>query len=428
LEPLFRQATKQVPVEALTQAAEKFGTPVYVTDLSVLRECADEVRRAFPDPWIRQFSVKANDVPAIIREVAACGFGANVVSRGEWALASEARLRNERITLEGVGKSDEDLEAAVQASVRGTPLQWIAVESAEETGMLAELAKNARLPAGAGIDVLLRLNPQVEPETSPDLAVGRASSKFGMTADEVEGAMRADRSNGLLRWRGLHLHVGSQLEALHAWQSAVRRALSVFAQWRHRVASFDTLDIGGGFPVGIPNGLCPADFAAAFGEALQEIKVDDRPPRLAIEPGRFLTASAGYLVARVLHARDKRGAGRQPLVVIDAGMTELIRPALYGATHPMIALTTVDPSREDLDLKETVVEGPICESTDQLGTHQLPPLRRGDLVAILETGAYASSMSSRYNGRPRPAEVLLDAEGRLTLGRPRSHAGLWQRL
>ena len=136
---------------------------------------------------------------------------------------------------------------------------------------------------------------------------------------------------------------------------------------------------------------------------------------VAIEPGRFLTARAGYIVSRVLHARERRSAEGEALVVIDAGMTEIIRPALYQATHPVVALrtqrTAVAGSRA------TVVEGPICESTDHLGRHLLPPLRRGDLVAILDAGAYASSMSSRYNGRPRPPEVLIEPNGELRLAR-----------
>ncbi|HEY7828824.1 MAG TPA: hypothetical protein VIB99_11350, partial [Candidatus Limnocylindrales bacterium] len=150
-----------------------------------------------------------------------------------------------------------------------------------------------------------------------------------------------------------------------------------------------------------------------------------RPARLAIEPGRFLVARAGFLVARVLHVRRRNG----PMVVLDTGMTELIRPALYGARHAVVALTSEgrpwplgrgehgegDPVGEE----PTAVEGPVCESTDSFGLHRLPPLRRGDLVAIRDTGAYAASLGSSYNGRPRPPQVLLEVDGRLTLARPR---------
>jgi diaminopimelate decarboxylase len=415
---------------ALIDAAERFGTPVYLTDLAAIRGRAEEVADAFPDPWIRQFSVKANDVPAIIKEVAACGFGANVVSRGEWALASEARVSNEHITLEGIGKSDEDLAAAVQAVRTGAPLRWISLESVEESGGLADLASKAGLSAEQRLDVLLRINPQVEPETLSDLAVGAASSKFGMDTAEIGAAIEAGGGiNGPLRWRGLHLHVGSQLRAVDAWRSAVSAALKVFAELREGLSDLTTLDVGGGFPAGVQEPPRPGDFARAFADSLEGVPAEARPQVRAIEPGRFITAEAGYLVGRVLHVRDGRSPGGEPLVLIDTGMTELIRPALYGAIHPVVALTAGGKPVEEAsaEQRETLVEGPVCESTDRFGRHALPALKRNDLVAILDAGAYASSMSSRYNGRPRPAEVLLEPDGRLRLGRPRGHAGLWQR-
>jgi diaminopimelate decarboxylase len=154
---------------------------------------------------------------------------------------------------------------------------------------------------------------------------------------------------------------------------------------------------------------------------LATVPVERRPTRLAIEPGRALVARAGWLVARVLHVRDR--GGRQ--IVLDAGMTELIRPALYGARHPIVALTSLGRDMApgaraaSHDLEPARVEGPICESTDSLGTHDLPPLRRGDLVAIADAGAYAASLGSAYNGRPRPPQILRRTDGTLTVGRRR---------
>jgi diaminopimelate decarboxylase len=408
-------------VRSLAEAAERFGTPVYVTDLAALRHSAAAVSHAFPDPWIRQFSVKANDVPAIIEAIGGLGFGANVVSAGEWSLATRAGLSNDRITLEGVGKSDADLQAAVDASRRGQPLRWIAVESAEESAMLAAMASQVGLTATESrLNVLLRLNPEVEPDTHAGLAVGSGSSKFGLRQGELADAIeRGGGAGGPLRWGGVHLHVGSQLTGVTVWQEAVRRALTVFARWKPTLPNFDVLDVGGGFPVA-PAGETmpgPAEFAEALRTVLEAAPDDQRPGLLAIEPGRYLTARAGWIVARVLHVREGRGPAGEPLAVIDAGMTELIRPALYGARHEIYALTAGGQPRS------TLVEGPICESTDRLGTHRLPPLHRGDLVAIMDAGAYASSMSSRYNGRARPAEVLLEAGGSLRLGRARGEVG-----
>ncbi|HEU0236842.1 MAG TPA: hypothetical protein VFR14_10420 [Candidatus Limnocylindrales bacterium] len=403
---------------SLRRAAVRFGTPVFVTDERALDEAADAVRAAFPDPWIRQFSVKANDVPGIVREVVRRGFGANVVSSGEWAVATAAGVPNEHITLEGVGKSERDLRAAVHAAAAGRPLAWVAVESPEEADRLAHLARRAR----TRVDVLYRLNPDVSPETRPGLAVGAGGSKFGMTEAEltraVEAVMSDARAAGGLRARGIHVHVGSQLGAVDAWRDAARRALALLALVRGSVPEFDTADFGGGFPVG-PRGEPapdPARFAREVPALVDTLPTDRRPARLAIEPGRFLVARAGWLVARVLHARDRGG----PLVVIDAGMTELIRPALYGAIHPVIALTaTGRPADGAATAQATRVEGPICESTDHLGTHDLPALRRGDLVAIADAGAYAASLGSTYNGRPHAPQALLERDGTLHLLRRR---------
>ena len=231
-----------------------------------------------------------------------------------------------------------------------------------------------------------------------------------MTETEIAAAIEAgggDAAGAPLRPRGIHLHVGSQLGAVDAWRDAVRRALALAALWRGSIPTFDTVDLGGGFPVFPADQPAPTPerFARELPALLEAVPPDRRPARLAVEPGRALVARAGWLVARVLHARERGG----PQVVIDAGMTELIRPALYGAHHPVVALTSL--GREVLDgwpaAGATRVEGPICESTDSLGVHDLPPLRRGDLVAIADAGAYGASQRSRYNGRPVVGHVFV---------------------
>src|SRR5207342_1855151 len=178
------------------------------------------------------------------------------------------------------------------------------------------------------------------------------------------------------------LHIGSQLGAVDAWRDAVRRALALGALLGGGLPDFDTLDIGGGFPVPTVGDSAPrpARFARELPALLETVPADRRPTRLAVEPGRFLVARAGWLVARVLHVRERGGR----MVILDAGMTELIRPALYGARHPIVALTSRRRPVEDPGAarEPARVEGPICESTDSLGVHDLPPLTRGDLVAI----------------------------------------------
>jgi diaminopimelate decarboxylase len=402
--------------QALRLAAGRHGTPVVVTDVATLDAACRGVTAAFPDPIVRQYSVKANDVTTIVAAVTARGFGANVVSRGEWAIATRAGVTNDRITLEGVGKTPADLRAAALAAAHGDPLRWVALESPEEAAALADVARRSGAPP---LDVLYRLNPDVAPETMSALAVGAGATKFGMTETEIATAIDAGGgSTGPLRPRGIHLHVGSQLGAVDAWRDAVRKALALAALWRGSLPSFDTVDLGGGFPIR-PAGEAAPDperFARELGPLLGAVPADRRPSRLAVEPGRVLVARAGWLVAKVLHVRDR--GGRQ--VVLDAGMTELIRPALYGARHPVVALTSRGRPLDagaDRAAEPARVEGPICESTDGLGVHDLPALRRGDLVAIADAGAYATSLGSTYNGRPRPPQVLIGDDGRLTLAR-----------
>lgn len=427
-EPEAERDRLTVLAESLREADRRFGTPAYVTDLATIFAAAAELATAFPAPWIRQYSVKANDVPAVVAAVTAGGLGANVVSRGEWAIARRAGVPNGSITLEGIGKTDADLRAAVRASAEGRPLLWLAAESEAEVALLARLARRAGLGHHglAPLDVLFRLNPDVAPETHAGLAVGVGASKFGMTETELASALgiARDAGAGALRPRGIHLHVGSQLGAVDAWRDAVRRSLATLALLAGTEPEFDTLDVGGGFPVSAVGEPAPhpARFARELPELLASIPADRRPRRLAIEPGRFLVARAGWLLARVLHVRDR--GGRQ--VVLDAGMTELIRPALYGARHDIAALTSlgmaVDDPRDGTagsGLQPADVHGPICESTDALGRHNLPPLRRGDLVAIRDAGAYAASISSNYNGRPRPIQLILEQDGRLIVGRRR---------
>jgi diaminopimelate decarboxylase len=466
---------------ALRTAARRHGTPLYVTDGAALDAAADAVRAAFPDPWLRTYSLKANDLPALVARLAARGFGANVVSRGEWALARRAGVANAAITLEGIGKTDADLRAAVRAAAAGEPLRWVAVESADEAAALARAIDAARRRGGEPVggrplrlDALVRLNPSVEPETQAGLATGSRGSKFGVSPDEVGALIEAGGgADGPVRWRGLHVHVGSQLGAIDAWRDAVRRALALLALLQGGMPDFDTLDVGGGMPVtpwrpdGLPlaaSGLTrradpdgaggamslgPERFAAEVPPLLAAIPADRRPRRLAVEPGRAMVAAAGWLVARVLHVRERtlpaapappERSGAHALavlppgsttddrsrrfVILDAGMTELIRPAMYGAEHAIVALTSLGRvPRPDGAARPARVDGPICESTDTLGEHLLPPLRRGDLVAIADAGAYAASMRSTYNGRPRPAEVIVEADGALTLARRRGTLG-----
>src|SRR5579875_395494 len=430
----------------LTESAERFGTPVYVLDLVSVERAARHLESAFPAPWIRLYSVKANDLPEIAGFLRRRGWGTSVVSSGEWQHARRGGVSNDRVAFEGIGKTDAELEYAVSEAAAGRPPLWLAIESAQEAARLAELAAGHGLGRGAArpLDILLRLNPDVAPETRAEFAVGARSSKFGMSREDLLGLVRGGALDDPgLRLRGVHAHVGSDLGDVGAWCAAGVRSARLLAELRAEAeagsarirsapADLDTIDFGGGFPLPGPGVPAPGQFRRALARALAGAGLT-LPPRPAIEPGRCLVGAAGWLVARVLHSR--RGRGRSQLAVLDAGMTEFIRPALYGSHHAAHPLSTgagsagaasfiQNGSRGAIasaagpvqgDLRETALEGPVCESTDSLGVHLLPPLRRGDLIAIERAGAYGASFTSRYNGRPAPAEVLLWPDGFLEL-------------
>jgi diaminopimelate decarboxylase len=375
---------------------------------------AAAVREAFPDPWLRLYALKANGLPALVSEISrAGGFNASAVSRGEAELALRAGLPAARIVLEGIGKTDLDLALAAELAARGTPLAWVSLESAEDAAALADAVALAQTTLGndkrARVDVLVRVNPGVTPETHAGLAVGSAESKFGVLPDELNAVIAAGGgARGPLRWRGIHLHVGSQLNAIDAWRAGARLGLRLLQLQRASLRNFDTIDFGGGFPVAYEAGGDSVPSAAHFANAvraeLDELPEDARPARMAVEPGRAVVAASGWLIARVLHVRNRE----QPIVVLDAGMSELIRPALYGALHPMRVLSATDFPDRDGPVALVRVDGAICESTDSFGSFVLHPLQRGDIVAIGMVGAYGSSMFSTYNGRARPPEIGWD--------------------
>jgi diaminopimelate decarboxylase len=355
-----------------------------------------------------------------VREIRALGFRASAVSSGELSLATRAGLAHADIAIEGVGKTDRDLGLVASMVAADTPPLWVSVESPEEAGALAAVLSRAVRRPRRRRDALVRVNPQVAPETVRGLAVGAPASKFGVLAEELPTVIEAGGGpDGPIRWRGIHLHVGSQLGAVDAWRSALRVGLRLLELQRAELTEFDTLDAGGGFPVGydgdetsVPS---PARFAGEAQAALDDLPATARPARMAIEPGRAVVAGCGWLIGSVLHVRRRE----PPIVVLDAAMTELVRPALYGAVHPMKALTSFgQPVDATIPTAPVRVDGAVCESTDTFGSTAMPPLERGDLVAIGMAGAYASSMFSTYNGRPRPPEVAWD-KGRLGLFRRR---------
>ena len=419
---------------AAERAARTTPTPFYLTSETEIAAAAAHLEEAFPDPWVRSYSLKADPLPAIVSLLKERGWGANCVSLGEINAARSASVPNSQITLEGIGKGPEEFDAAIAAAADGAPFRWVALESADETRALIAAVQACEAPLSTPIRVLLRLNPSIEPGTHAGLAVGRGSSKFGSDLAEITAAARLIAADGAgIELIGIHLHAGSQLRDLREWQTAVERSLAAYAglvreglirEEAHR--GHGTLCVGGGEPVTLDGRDDPAEQARAFRAAADAAWSGARgpvPPVRAIEPGRALVAAGTYLVARVLHVRERVEVVSGPLalpgasvsscerqVILDAGMGELIRPALYGARHPVLPISSGSGA-----VRLSAVHGPICESTDALGAHDLPEgIARGDLLAIAGAGAYADAMWSPYNGRPRPARLLLGASGELS--------------
>ena len=358
----------------LVEAAERFGTPLYVTDLDDAASRARAWREALPGALVA-YAVKANPDPALLRRLAAEGIGFEVVGPVELAQAQRAGAEAERIVVNGVGQTDADLAAALATG---------ALVNAESLGAL-----DALLAAGDG-RIGIRINPGIAADTHPHLATGAAGSKFGIAIDELPAVRRAlDAAGRTLASVGAH--IGSDIADVGPFA----RLAELLAACS-RDLNTERIDLGGGFTG------APADFARAVGAHLPD------PARLIVEPGRGIVAGAGWLLTRVVRVQA-RGH-----LVADAGMTELIRPMLYGARHPVSVL---EPGRAGGERSWTL-SGPICEAGDILAEDLRLDVGEGALLAIGEVGAYGLAMASGYNGRLLPAQAVVE-DGAVRLSRRR---------
>jgi diaminopimelate decarboxylase len=325
--------------------------------------------------------------------------GADVVSGGELAKTLRAGVPAERIVFSGVGKTRDEIRAALAAGIRS-----INAESADE---LQEVGAQAR-DLGVVAPISVRLNPDVAAETHDYLATGAAASKFGLEREAAVDAVRAAAEDEALAPVGLSFHVGSQLLDPTPVLDAAGRAAELWRQLADEGIALRDFDAGGGIGIAYDEG--PGPDLAAFVDPLMEV-ARGLDATLVLEPGRYLVAPAGVFVTRVHHVKH---AGGRTIVVCDGGSNDLIRPALYGAEHPLEVLA--DGQR---DLGRLDVVGPLCESSDFLALDRtLPVPRPGDLIRIRLAGAYGRVMSSTYNARPLCAEILLEAGG-WRLGRER---------
>ena len=385
----------QVAIEPLLQGQ---ATPIYMYSAERIAHNVHALQTAFAHLQASfHFSVKANSNLAILRQLVEMGMGLDVVSGGELLATLKSGVANEQIVFAGVGKTPAELDLAVKHQVG-----WVNIENVAECHLLNDLAGSH----GKTMRVALRYNPEVQANTHPNIATGHKYAKFGLNRDALLSILTQPKAFPNLRIEGLHVHVGSQLEDTHGTEAGIQKALEIveaFPQINH-------LNLGGGFPTHYDDRPYPtySDFSESIAPLLNPYQL-----QLMLEPGRSIVADAGILVTQVLYLKEQGGIH---LVVVDASMTELMRPSLYGAHHQIVPLVE-NPHQNPV--RYTVV-GPVCESTDILAKEvMLPEIQVGDYLAILDVGAYGMVMSNNYNLRPRPAEWIVEMDGLVKVARAR---------
>lgn len=367
----------------------QYGSPLYVYSLKRALSNLQRLQAAFAPLGAVEvhYSAKANANLHILRALVQAGAGIDAVSAGEIYRALQAGALPEQIVYAGVGKRADEIAYALEQGIG-----WFNVENEGELQHIERLAGQM----GKQARVALRFNPEVTANTHPYIATGHGGAKFGMTAETIQRLLAQRQTLKATQIAALHVHIGSQLRDTQATLTAVERALEMIASYE----DIRTLNIGGGFPAPYQMGEALPEFSD-FAQALAPLV---RGYQVLLEPGRSIIADAGVLLTRVLYPKYQGG---QHLLIVDASMTELIRPALYQAKHSLVALVQTDaPSRL------TQVVGPVCETADVLGRDvELPALTEGEGLAILTAGAYGMVMASHYNARPKPAEVVILPDG-----------------
>ncbi|MDR0251377.1 MAG: diaminopimelate decarboxylase [Burkholderiales bacterium] len=389
-----RNGTLYAEDVALPDIAEQFGTPCYVYSRATLTASAQEFHAALDDTVdLVCYAVKANGNLAILNLLARLGFGFDIVSGGELARVLAAGGDPTKTMFSGVGKTVAEMEVALQAGIL-----CFNVESASELGVLAATA--ARL--GKVAPVSFRVNPDVDAKTHPYISTGLKENKFGVPLDEAQALYRQAAALPSLRVVGIDMHIGSQITELAPYREAAEKLLHLVRRLEEDGIVLEHIDVGGGLGVRYRDER-PIPLTT-FSQMLREVFAG-RPERLMMEPGRWLVANAAVLLTRVLYLKPGE---TKNFAIVDAAMTDLMRPALYGAWHPVSVVTrTTKESASDKEKCWDIV-GSVCESSDFLARARPLALREDDLLAVGVAGAYAMVMSSNYNARPRACEVMVD--------------------
>lgn len=392
----------------LARIAKEVGTPTYVYSAATLRRHLGVVQAAFERvPTVVCYSVKANSTLAVLKLFSDAGSGFDIVSHGELARVLQAGGAPQKVVFSGVGKREDEMAAALKAGIL-----MFNVESAEELTLLDKVGRRL----GVRAPFALRVNPDVDAKTHRYIATGLKTSKFGVPFEEAVALYQQSRRMKGLEARGVDCHIGSQLTDARPVEQAITKVGGLYAELKQQGFPLTHLDVGGGLGVTYSKERPPGvtDYAKAVLTSVPKLGAT-----LVLEPGRVLVANAGVLLTAVLF-RKKTAARR--FLIVDAGMNDLLRPALYEAHHDIVA---VKPRRGPKTTMEIV--GPVCESTDVLGhSRSLGPLEQGDLLAVKSAGAYGMSMASTYNSRPRCAEVLVDGKDYRVVRKREALEDLWR--
>jgi len=388
----LRDGALHVEGVALADLATRFGTPTYVYSKAALAQAYGRFANAFSaaSDSLACYAVKANSTLAVLGVLARAGAGFDIVSGGELQRVIRAGGSASRVVFSGVSKSHEDIAAALQAGIL-----CFNVESAAELERIAGIAAQR----GQIASVSLRVNPDVDAMSHPYISTGLRENKFGVDMETARALYQRAASLPSLRVCGIDCHIGSQITSLSPFVDALDRVLALVDALAAEGIVLEHIDVGGGLGVSY-NGETPPsvqDYAAAIVAG-----VGTRRLRLLTEPGRAIVASAGLLLTRVEYLKQN---GERHFAIVDAGMNDLLRPALYGAWMGIEAVRPRAGATQDWD-----IVGPVCESADFLGKQRALRLEAGDLLAVRDAGAYAFSMSSNYNSRCRAAEVMVDGD------------------
>lgn len=382
---------EQVKIEDL---AERFGTPLYVYSYHTLIGHFDKLKNAFKkvDPLIC-YSVKANSNLAILKALVDKGAGLDIVSGGELFRAIKIGCHPKKIVYASVGKTDREIEEAIRKGIL-----FFNVESSSELENINRIAKKLKKVS----NVAIRINPDVEPKTHKFITTGKLTNKFGIDLKSAYDTLLLGARFSNLRITGLHIHIGSQITESSPFVAAITKVIKFIEELKKAGVFLEYLNIGGG--LGIVYEKETPQTAINYAQKILPL-LKETGLKIIMEPGRFIVGNAGILVTKVLYIKS---VPKKKFIIVDAGMNDLIRPALYGAYHQI--LPAITDNREPKTEKVDIV-GPICESGDFFAKDRfMPKLKEGDYLAVMGAGAYGFSMSSNYNSRLKSAEALVDKD------------------